>query len=129
MIQRIQSFYMIFSSLSVLCVFIFGLKLEFFLSFTSAQYIKYLGLLSSAIIFANLFLYKRRLIQIKLNTIVLVLLVLIQAYLMIAIVTGENIEAGLLVFLLLPVASILLLFANKGIKKDEDLVRSIDRVR
>lgn len=120
---------MIFSSLSVLCVFIFGLKLEFFLSFTSAQYIKYLGLLSSAIIFANLFLYKRRLIQIKLNTIVLVLLVLIQAYLMIAIVTGENIEAGLLVFLLLPVASILLLFANKGIKKDEDLVRSIDRVR
>ena len=129
MIQRIQSFYMIFSSLSVLCVFIFGLKLEFFLSFTSAQYIKYLGLLSSAIIFANLFLYKRRLIQIKLNTIVLVLLVLIQAYLMIAIVTGENIEAGLLVFLLLPVASILLLFASKGIKKDEDLVRSIDRVR
>ncbi|MBV7439810.1 DUF4293 domain-containing protein [Weeksellaceae bacterium TAE3-ERU29] len=86
------------------------------------------GLLS----FIVIFLYKnrkRQLIYNYLNIVLNLVLVGLLAYNLFNL-PGEGINSQKGIGLILPLISIILLFmANRGIKKDEKLVKSIDRIR
>ncbi|AFL98495.1 DUF4293 domain-containing protein [Ornithobacterium rhinotracheale] len=89
--------------------------------------------LSSGILsFAVIFLYrnrKRQLIYNYINIFLNVVLVGLLAYDLYNL-PGEGINSQKGIGLILPLISIILLFmANSGIKKDEKLVKSIDRIR
>ncbi|QAR30818.1 DUF4293 family protein [Ornithobacterium rhinotracheale] len=89
--------------------------------------------LSSGILsFAVIFLYrnrKRQLIYNYINIFLNVVLVGLLAYDLYNL-PGEGIHSQKGIGLILPLISIILLFmANSGIKKDEKLVKSVDRIR
>ncbi len=84
------------------------------------------------LILINIFLYKSRPLQVKLNYLV-ILLILILSGLSIyqsGIVSGESSLSEKDIEWLIPLVSIVfLLTANKYIKRDEALVKSVDRIR
>ena len=131
MIQRIQSIYLlIISSISISSYLILP-KLNFTfndLSFMNYFVIPYLcfGFFVS---FFNIFLFKNRVLQLILNKIHLfihLLVLIIFSYL----IYQKKINYPEIQWIITPILSaILLLLANKGIKSDEDLIRSVDRLR
>lgn len=90
-----------------------------------------LFLLSAILSFVTIFLFKNRVLQIRLGWLNIVLNLLLAGYLLFSLLNlpgGFNSEKG--IGLLAPFISIVLLFlANRYIKKDEKLVKSIDRFR
>ena len=131
MIQRIQSIYLLIVSLiSISSYFLFP-KLNFALNDLSIMnylVIPYLCLVFF-VSFLNIFLFKNRGIQLILNKIhllihLLILIVFFYFY-YVKKITYPDIQ-----WVLTPILSaIFLLLANKGIKSDEDLIRSVDRLR
>ncbi len=92
-----------------------------------------LSLISFISIF-EIFSFKKRMFQIKLgkiNIIFLIALVAIEVVTVFGIKNEFNVEDIRFLFpLILPVISIILiLLANRAIKKDEEIVRSVDRIR
>ncbi len=131
MIQRIQSFYLLIVTLiSILSYFLFP-KLNFTLndlSIMNYYVIPYLCLVFF-VSFFNIFLFKNRKLQLILNKIHLLihLLILVVFFYCFYI---KKINYSDFQWILTPILSgIFLLLANKGIKSDEDLIRSIDRLR
>jgi hypothetical protein len=82
---------------------------------------------------ATLFLYKKRTLQIKLckiNLGVSFLYIIGLVALLLSITQNSNIKSSIQLSILIPFINIVLLFlAMKGMKKDDDLVKSIDRIR
>jgi presenilin-like A22 family membrane protease len=81
----------------------------------------------------SIFLYKKRIMQMRFTVISIILL--LSFYFLVAIyrffifdieITSTTFSIGLIIPL---IASILNYIANRKIKKDEDLVRSVDRIR
>ena len=144
MVQRIQSLYLFFSAIiSLGLIFVFALwvnvdKIKFFAmdllneSDLVFNVVPILFLLSGLMSLMSLSLFKTRLKQFILNRfnilINLILLgVLIYHLLTLSGETGVS-EKGIGVVLPI-IVIVLLVLANKAIKKDEDLVKSVDRLR
>lgn len=129
MIQRIQSFYLF---LVVLCS-----ALQWYWSCTSTlshdaslQLLLHKGfLVSVGLALLSLFLFKKRKQQQILNRINLLLEVITLGFFVFFYFILGGTE-GWEYYLVLPLINIfLLLLANRGIKKDEELIRSVDRIR
>jgi len=137
MIQRIQTVYLILAFvLTGILPFVFPLwtlsnaKPEFFM--TNQLYSLLFGLSTSLSLLSILF-YKKRQHQFVLGRLNIILnLILLGLFVYRSLnVSGETItvfEKGIGMFLPI-IAIVFLVLANKAIKKDEDLVKSVDRLR
>ncbi len=144
MIQRIQSLYLFISAgISLGLIFVLVLwknvaNIEFFamnlfddpnLAF---KIVPILFLLSGLMSLISLFLYKTRLKQFILNRFNILINLILLGVLIYHLLTlsGEAQVSEKGIGVVLPVIVIVLLvLANKAIKKDEDLVKSVDRLR
>ncbi|MFI3319860.1 MAG: DUF4293 domain-containing protein [Rikenellaceae bacterium] len=154
MIQRIQSVYLLFAAIFMTIVAVFPLAYftgenQFFNLYAiglkdldgvmaqSTIYMFALVVASAILPFVALFLFKRRMLQIRLCVVEAVLLVgsciMIGAYIFLSHRAFSGLELfsqGYKPILVLPVVSIFLVFfAAKAIFKDELLIRSVDRIR
>ncbi len=128
MLQRIQSVYLLIAFISS----IFYSYLAYTSSFKENVFFAISGGFISLLILINIFLYKNRKLQIKLNNLtifVLIVLLGLSIY-QVGLLSGEKSFSEKDIKLLVPVISIVfLLIANKYIKRDERLVKSVDRIR
>ncbi len=129
MLQRIQSVYMFVAFILTAFYAYMG-----YLGLIYPNCLKYtvLGGLTAIIILTGIFLYKNRMLQVKLNyfsIFVLIVLLGLSIY-QNGFLSGEKQFSEKDIKLLVPVISIVfLLIANKYIKRDERLVKSVDRIR
>ncbi|WP_428743335.1 DUF4293 domain-containing protein [Tenacibaculum sp.] len=136
MIQRIQTLYLILVlGISSGLIFVFNLwktkdGLVVFAMDNSISLGLFLGSAILAII--SIFMFKNRKLQFvlgRLNIILNFFLLGFFVYLSLNL-SGETIVSEKGIGMFLPIISIVLLvLANKAIKKDEDLVKSVDRLR
>lgn len=150
MIQRVQSLYLVLSSV-IQVLFATGVYFTVtsaneILKFTGSgvfnnEEIKIdgnmktliLGLAIAALSFVAIFLFKNRKLQIKLARVsglltLAEILFIVMTYINASGIEGATISIGYPVFIL-PISTILLFLAAAAIKKDDDLVRSVDRIR
>jgi hypothetical protein len=131
MIQRIQTIYLLIASIAFALL---SFKIPFWSlndEFIYAQNDNKLYLLLITLFVFSLigiFLFKKRIVQMKLLrlSILIEFVVLVRLFL-----TYKELNAPLdaKVFFLLMSAFVALLLAYRGVKKDENLVRSVDRIR
>jgi len=121
MIQRIQTVYLFF----VFCLMATLVFIPFSSSWTVSLDVGVVAVL--AII--NIFLYRKRSLQIKISYVMLLLLAL--AYILYFILNRQPLQfSGIRYTFIFPfIAAVLIYLAIRGIKKDEKLVRSLDRLR
>ncbi len=143
MIQRIQTIYLFLATLVAGgLIFVFniwisaGIKLfalDFFNSEDMLQKsIPVLFFLSSLVSLIAIFQFKNRKLQFVLGRIVILInLFLLGLFIYLSLtLSGEALVSEKGIGMFLPVIVVLLIFlANKAIKKDEDLVKSVDRLR
>lgn len=151
MLQRIQTLYLLIASIIVAALFkipLLSLKTDTevlilnyrgILDFASNEYlttnlvgiILYLAIVFIPVI--TIFLYKNRMLQMKLCNygIIFNLLFLVDmAYYVYEVYNQGKVSMQPDIGLLLPVISIVLIvLAKNNIKKDEELIRSVDRIR
>ncbi|TVZ55806.1 uncharacterized protein DUF4293 [Lutibacter sp. Hel_I_33_5] len=143
MIQRIQSIYLILASAvagglifvcnlwSSLTTNVFAIDL-FNESELLKKIIPVLFIVSAIISFCTIFLFKNRQLQFVLGRIVILINFFLLGILVYVSLTlsGEAAVSKKGIGMFLPLVVVLLLvLANKAIKKDEDLVKSVDRLR
>lgn len=138
MIQRIQSIYLFLVTVLgvLLCCFpmaqVISAANEFTLSMGSTIPYSVLIAIMPVLSFATIFLYKRRVVQMRLcsfNIVLSVLTLILSAiYMYIAYDNGSKIIMHW-PCVIMPVNIILLYLAARAIGKDEALVRSLDRLR
>lgn len=143
MIQRIQSIYLLLASLvSGGLIFVFNLwntvKEKIFIVdlFSSdiviLNAIPFMFITSSLLSIGAIFLFKKRKLQFVLGRIIILInLFLLGLLIYLSLnLSGETLVSEKGIGMFLPILAILLIvFANKAIKKDEDLVKSVDRLR
>jgi len=143
MIQRIQSIYLLLASLvSGGLIFVFNLwntiKEKIFVvdlfskDIVVLKAIPYMFITSSFLSIGAIFLFKDRKLQFVLGrVIILINLFLLGLLIYLSLnLSGETLVSEKGIGMFLPILAILLIvFANKAIKKDEDLVKSVDRLR
>lgn len=143
MIQRVQSIYLLIATfVSFGLIFVFKLwsinenKFFVFDLFNEDSFllkgITLLFLLSAILTFTAIFLYKNRQLQFVVGRIsILINLLLLGLLIYVSLILPGEMkisEKGIGMFL--PILAILfVVFANKAIQKDEDLVKSVDRLR
>lgn len=142
MIQRIQSIYLaVVFALSAILPLVFKLwddskKEVYALELLSdlsiiAKLVPVFFLISALLAIVSIFKYKKRQLQFVLGRIIILInlfLLGILIYLSLNIPGEASSEKGIGMFI--PVVAILFaVLANKAIKKDEDLVKSVDRLR
>ena len=135
MLQRVQTLYLLFAAICS-----GGLSQVLSLRETEGQIefaidsLEYIILFSASALLSliSIFLFKTRQTQFvlgRLNIILNLILLGLFIYRLLAI-SGETANSEKGIGMLLPILSIVLLvFANKAIKKDEALVKSVDRLR
>lgn len=143
MIQRIQSIYLLLTTIvSGGLIFIFNLWIvsekKIFIVDLFSEELTLLKLIpiaffaSSLLAFVTIFLFKNRQLQFvlgRLNILINLFLLVLLIYLS-QTISGETSVSEKGIGMFLPILAILLLvLANKAIKKDEDLVKSVDRLR
>jgi len=143
MIQRIQSIYLLIASLvsgGLVFVFnlwsnlkeqIFALDLLMRESFL-LKVIPLLFLLSAVVSFLDIFLFKNRKLQFVIGRLIILINLFLLGLLIYVSLTlpGEISISKKGIGMFLPILVVLLIvLANKAIKKDEDLVKSVDRLR
>lgn len=143
MIQRIQSIYLLLTTIvSGVLIFIFNLWIvsekKIFIVDLFSEELTLLKLIpiaffaSSLLAFVTIFLFKNRQLQFvlgRLNILINLFLLVLLIYLS-QTISGEASVSEKGIGMFLPILAILLLvLANKAIKKDEDLVKSVDRLR
>ncbi|MCI2229054.1 DUF4293 domain-containing protein [Polaribacter sp. MSW13] len=143
MIQRIQTIYLLLASaISGGLIFVFNLwstlnKDVFALDLISNKEITLkiipVSFFASAIIsFVAIFLYNNRKLQFVIGRIIILINLFLLGLLIYLSLTlsGETIVSEKGIGMFIPILAILLVvLANKAIKKDEDLVKSVDRLR
>jgi|TARA_B110000967_G_scaffold173147_1_gene184593 hypothetical protein len=143
MIQRIQTIYLILASIvSGGLIFVFNLwntvKEEifvvdlFYTEIITLNIIPFLFIASAVLSIMAIFLFKNRKLQFVIGRIIILInLFLLGLLIYLSLTLSGEIsvsEKGIGMFL--PILAILfIVFANKAIKKDEDLVKSVDRLR
>ena len=131
MIQRVQSIYLLVTAIISLASYFIFPKLDLFfinmslMDYFIIPYLFFCFFMSTL----NIFLFINRKLQININKFQL----LIHLFVLIVFFYFFYQEKMLnpdLIWTLTPISSIVLLsLANKGIKKDENLIRSVDRLR
>ena len=131
MIQRIQSIYLLVAAIISLASYFIFPKLDLFfinmslMDYFIIPYLFFCFFMSTL----NIFLFINRKLQININKFQL----LIHLFVLIVFFYFFYQEKMLnpdLIWTLTPISSIVFLsLANKGIKKDENLIRSVDRLR
>ena len=143
MLQRIQTIYLILTSaVSGGLIFVFSLwntlKEQifvlnlFFSELLMLRVIPIMFITSAVLSFVTIFLFKDRKLQFVLGRIIILINLFLLALLIYVSLTlpGETSVSEKGIGMFLPILAILLLvLANKAIKKDEDLVKSVDRLR
>ena len=143
MLQRIQTIYLILTSaVSGGLIFVFSLwntlkeqifVLDlFFCELLMLRVIPIMFITSAVLSFVTIFLFKDRKLQFVLGRIIILINLFLLALLIYLSLTlpGEASVSEKGIGMFLPILAILLLvLANKAIKKDEDLVKSVDRLR
>lgn len=131
MLQRIQSLFLLGYVITILGCFLFfpiGFKIESEQILWSISNLPYIFIILAGV---NIFLFSRRKIQISMNIILLFfsvgyeILVFNEIYDRI----DNQLQFIVLRFLLALTSWLMLIFANKYIRKDEALIRSMDRLR
>jgi len=135
-IQRIQSIYLAIAGIvSITLPFVFSIYSDFDGKAIWAKddpIILGLFILSTVLSFIIIFLYKKRQNQFVLGRLTIILNFVLLGVL---VYRSQILSGGTAVFekgigLVIPLISIVLLaLANKAIKRDEDLVKSVDRLR
>ena len=143
MIQRIQSIYLLIATaFSGGLIFVFNLWSNFkepvfaLDLFTKESFllklIPLLFMLSAVVSFLDIFLFKNRKLQFVVGRLVILINLFLLGLLIYVSLTlpGEVSTSKKGIGMFLPILVILLIvLANKAIKKDEDLVKSVDRLR
>ena len=136
MIQRIQTLYLLLAaSVSGGLIFVFHLWItEEGTSVFAANNSLFLSLFlgSTLLSLVSIFMYKTRKSQFMLGRLNIILNFILLGFFVYQSlkVSGETAVSEKGIGMLLPIVSIVLLaLANKAIKKDEDLVKSVDRLR
>ena len=143
MIQRIQSVYLFLASIiSGVLIFVFNLwksikKDIFAMDLLNSEsfllkVIPVLFLVSAILSFVAIFIFKNRKLQFVIGRVtILVNLILLGLLIYVSLtLPGEASVSEKGIGMFIPVLAILLVvLANKAIKKDEDLVKSVDRLR
>ena len=132
-IQTIFFFNSVCVSASLTFVFSLWKTKEDILVYTMDE-VLYMGLFfgSAALAFLTIFLYKNRKLQFVLGRLNIILNFFTLGFFVYQSlnISGETVVSEKGIGMFLPVISIVLLaLANKAIKKDEDLVKSVDRLR
>lgn len=136
MIQRIQTIYLLVSTaISAGLIFVFHLwttkeNVKFFAQDELMYFVMFLG--SAALSLISIFMYKNRQSQFVLGRLnILLNFILLGFFVYQSLnVSGETNVSEKGIGVVLPILSIVLLaLANRAIKKDEDLVKSVDRLR
>lgn len=136
MLQRIQTVYLLLASIiSGGLSFVFGLweNAKNILITVLDRPIIMGGFVASAVLsLVTIFLFKNRKSQFVLGRLNIILnLILLGFFVYLSLnLSGETVVSEKGIGMLLPIFSIVfLVLANKAIKKDEDLVKSVDRLR
>jgi hypothetical protein len=143
MLQRIQSIYLFLASIvSGGLIFVFSLWKTlkeqifvldlFFNAEITLKVIPFMFITSAILSFVIIFLYKDRKLQFVLGRIIILINLFLLGLLIYLSLTlpGEAAVSEKGIGMFLPILVVLLIvLANKAIKKDEDLVKSVDRLR
>ena len=130
MIQRIQTIYLLMISIvAILGIFLFTPTEFVGFGLLTPVVLKIYFVLTGGLSTLTLILFKRRKTQLSLNRLHYFFQILASIGLVYEITNTYDLEA-LLLWLTIPISIlILLLLSSNAIKKDEDLIRSIDRLR
>jgi hypothetical protein len=143
MIQRVQTVYLLMASIiSGVLIFVFNLwksieksifALDLFKSESNVlKLIPILFLVSAILAFVAIFIFKNRKLQFVIGRLTILINLILLGLLIYVSLTlpGEASVSEKGIGMFIPILAILLLvLANKAIKKDEDLVKSVDRLR
>ncbi|MCQ2350361.1 MAG: DUF4293 domain-containing protein [Paludibacteraceae bacterium] len=135
MIQRIQTIYLLIVTILgiLLCCFPMASCGDFTLKMGCTIPYSVLIVLMPCVSFASIFLYKKRVLQMRFNSfniIIMVLTALLCAFYLYIQRKATGAEISLLLpTVILPINIILSYLAIRAIGKDEVLVRSLDRLR
>lgn len=130
MIQRIQTVFLLF----ILIVSVLGLFFLPHIDFTTLglqipNVSEFYLILTASLSFLTLLFFKRRKIQLMMNRFHFFLQILTTVGLVYGMVTTNDLNVYL-PWLIIPLMSLIfLILSNRAINKDEDLIRSIDRLR
>ena len=131
MIQRIQTVFLIinFFFLSILYFF---LPLDFFdvniFNFKTLIEVKFYIILCGLLTFLSVLLFKKRTKQLLINKVQIFLHIIYSLIIVIDFIIYKS--ANSFINILIPTFCLIFIFlANKFIKRDEDLIKSIDRIR
>lgn len=131
MIQRKQSLYLTLFLLIILFNFFFYDKLQIHTYVIFEVLMNYLPIVFAILTVISIFMFSNRKVQYRINIILLVLSIIFEIFVITDFFKSINIlnSMWLLRFISVLVSWCSLLLANKYIRKDEVLVRSIDRLR
>ena len=136
MIQRIQTVYLLLALVAmILTSFVFATwKTPDGIEFTAMDNRILLGawLISMVAIVISIISFKKRIVQMRINTFTMFFILLMAGVIIADIYPFFELpdDAQLHIGAFLPFAAIFFLsMANRGIRKDENLVRSLDRIR
>lgn len=132
MIQRIQTIFMfLFIAVGAVNFFFFPSEEMVFAPLLGdhVDFIPYVSLILAFVVLINLFLYRKRLLQIRINQIVWLFYTFFWGYFVYLALQTDNLSHYLPDLLLAFLGEVSLLLANRNIRKDEALVRSLDRLR
>lgn len=135
MIQRIQTLYMLVAGLLAI-LYASAIPLWYgtegmFKALDNPVY-AFLGAMVGAMLVANVFNYKKRKLQVVLNRIALVIILLAAGFMIweyVSLIASQQALSPSFGLVLPLVVIVLIVMANKGIIKDEELVKSADRFR
>lgn len=131
MLQRIQTLFLL--SATILLSLLFFSKM----AYSTSEIVKYtdirpfliLSIITTALSFFSIFLYRKRMIQIRLSVVNLVLLVCYQGWIVYYFITAPKGTAFSVTALFPAVAAVFVFLAVKFIARDEAMVRSVSRLR
>jgi len=143
MIQRVQTIYLLLASIvSGGLIFVFNLwntiKEKIFVvdlfsrEVFTLKVIPFMFIMSAILSLVTIFLFKNRKLQFVIGRIIILInLILLGLLIYLSLnLSGETSVSEKGIGMFLPILAILLVvLANKAIKKDEDLIKSVDRLR
>lgn len=136
MIQRIQTLYLaVVAILSILAAFFIkslAQNEESSIFELSVQMDRFTFFIAAIFAVISIFLYKKRINQFIVNRLNIILNLFLLGFFVYRSLklSGESLLSQKGIWIIVPLISIvLLILANKAIKRDEDLVKSVDRLR
>ncbi len=130
MIQRIQTVFLLLISIASVLGFFFLPTLDLtYLGLSVLISLESYLILSGATAFLTLLLFKKRKIQLMINRLHLVIQIGLAVVLIYGLFNTVDMNPFLMWLIIPFLIIVLLLLSTKAIRNDEDLIRSIDRLR